>query len=64
MAKPGRATHGKRTREMQKQDKRKEKEEKRAVRKEEKASATPVSRIPGEDPDLAGIIPGPQKPQE
>ena len=31
--------------------------ERRAKRREEKAE---VVRVPGEDPDIAGIVPGPQ----
>lgn len=59
MAKPGRATQMKRSREMAKQDKRKDKEEKRAIKKEQK-DLNPDAFNDGEDPDLAGIVPGPQ----
>ncbi len=59
MAKPNKATQAKRGRELAKQDKRKEKAERRAERKEDRPN---ISRVAGgEDPDLAGIIPGPQK---
>jgi hypothetical protein len=62
MAKPNKATQAKRGRELKKQDKRKEKEERRAGRAQDKA-ASPRSQN-GEDPDLVGIYPGPQKPIE
>ena len=48
----------KREKEKQKKDKAKEKEEKRALR-----NANKVDRVVGangEDPDIAGIVPGPQ----
>ena len=64
MAKSGRATQGKRVREMQKKDKRQEKAAKRTIRKDQKAANDALPGAPGEDPDLAGIVPGPQKPQE
>jgi hypothetical protein len=62
MAKPGRASQAKRGREKAKQEKRKDKLERRALRKQEKE----VGPRPdgAEDPDLAGIVPGPQPPQE
>jgi hypothetical protein len=47
----------KRSRELAKQAKRKEKEERRAQRKTAGTGASGE-----EDPDLAGIIPGPQPP--
>jgi hypothetical protein len=52
----------KRLKEKARQDKQREKFEKREQRKTEKANRPPVA--PGEDPDLAGIVPGPQPPQE
>ena len=62
MAKPGRATQGKRNRELAKQDKRKEKEDRRTQRKEQKTQPSDSPFSSDEDPDLAGIVPGPQKP--
>ncbi len=66
MARPGPQTHKKRQRELAKQEKRKLKAERRVQRKEQKAleleSAEGVD--PGVDPDLADIVPGPQKPLE
>lgn len=61
MARPGPTTQAKRQRERAQKEKRKAKEEERASRKEEKArnAARPVT--PGQDPDLEGIVPGPQK---
>ncbi len=62
MAKPGRATQGKRIRERAKLEKQKEKQERRNQRKEAKDNKL---RPAGEaDPDLAGIVPGPQPPRE
>ncbi len=52
-------TINKRQKERQRQDKQREKEAKRQQRRQEK-----VPRAPGdpnvEDPDIAGIVPGPQ----
>ena len=65
MARPGPQSQAKRQRELAKQEKRKLKQERRAQRKEQKAldSADSANTTkPGEDPDLAGVIPGPQKP--
>jgi hypothetical protein len=59
MAKPARATQEKRKRERDRQERKAEKREVRAKRKEERGSR-PRSLSDGEDPDLAGIIPGPQ----
>jgi len=58
VGKPGRATQEKKRRERKKQEKRQEKLERRDIRKSEKKD-----RLPGEeeeDPDIAGIVPGPQ----
>ena len=62
MAKPGRATQAKRNREVLKREKQSNKEERRAVKKEQKAQRPTDEFSAGEDPDLFGIIPGPQKP--
>jgi hypothetical protein len=59
MAKPSRATREKRTREKALQEKRREKLDRRLLRKMEKDNNPRPS--PGEDPDLAGIVPGPQR---
>jgi hypothetical protein len=56
---PAKATQAKRNREIQRQTRNKEKEERRAQRKAEKPN-TP--RSDDEDPDLAGIVAGPQPP--
>lgn len=63
MAKRGPTTFSKRQREREKQEKRKLKLEKRAQRKEEKANRQ-TSTETGVDPDIAGIVPGPQPPLE
>ena len=60
IARPGKATLAKRARERAKQVKQKEKEERRALRKEEKKST--LRPDDGEDPDIAGMVPGPQEP--
>ncbi|MEW6364494.1 MAG: hypothetical protein AB1714_07630 [Acidobacteriota bacterium] len=62
MAKPGKAALGKRVRERAKMEKRQKKAERRAQRKVEKENRP---RGEGEqDPDLAGIVPGPQPPRD
>jgi hypothetical protein len=48
----------KRNKEKQRQERQREKEQKRQQRKEDRGTRTPVE--PGVDPDIAGIIPGPQ----
>ena len=63
MARPGPQTHKKRQRELAKQEKRKLKAERRAQRKEQKAlESEQAVDTGGIDPDLAEIVPGPQKP--
>ena len=52
-------TFKKRQKELARQQKQKEKALRRLQRKEEKAN-TDESRTDGEDPDIAGIHPGPQ----
>jgi len=49
----------KRQKEAARRDKQRKKDEKKEQRKREKADNT-SPRLPGEDPDIAGIIPGPQ----
>jgi hypothetical protein len=51
-------TSNKRARAKAQQDRRKEKEQRRAEARERKANTPP--RNDNEDPDIAGIIPGPQ----
>lgn len=48
----------KRQKEMKRQERNQEKEARKADRKREKAARGPMAD--GEDPDIAGIIPGPQ----
>jgi len=48
----------KRQKELERLERRKEKDERREQRRKEKAERPPTPE--GEDPDLAGIIPGPQ----
>lgn len=57
----GRST--KRQKEQARAQWQREKEEKRATRRRERAEKT-ENLPPGEDPDIAGIIPGPQPPLE
>jgi len=52
----------KRKKEQDRQRKKRDKEAMRVERKEEKAKREPLA--PGEDPDIAGINPGPQPPLE
>ena len=58
MAKKSRPTSQKRIKEKARQEKQKEKDARRVEARERKAN-TP-QRGPGEDPDIAGIVPGPQ----
>lgn len=58
MANRTRPTLEKRAKERARQEKRKQKEERRASAKASRASAP--RRADGEDPDIAGIVPGPQ----
>jgi len=58
MAKSTRPTANKRAREKARIDRQKEKERRRAETREKKASMP--AREGGEDPDIAGIVAGPQ----
>jgi len=58
MAKTSRPTQQKRAKEKARQEKQQQKEARRLQSKERKASAG--VNIAGEDPDIAGIRPGPQ----
>jgi hypothetical protein len=57
MGNRGRATFAKRQREIARQERAREKAAKRVERN---ASKTKLERAGGEDPDIAGIVPGPQ----
>jgi hypothetical protein len=52
----------KRQKELTRAKKQQEKNERREQRKKEKIERREQPRAPGEDPDLAGIVPGPQPP--
>ena len=54
------ATFEKRRKEMKRQQKQKEKAAKQMARKDEKTKVGPS--VLGEDPDLAGLVPGPNQP--
>ncbi|HEY3359680.1 MAG TPA: hypothetical protein VGQ83_40905 [Polyangia bacterium] len=58
MASPGRPSQAKRQKERDRITHQKDKEAQRAQRKLEKSSRP--GRTDGEDPDIAGIVPGPQ----
>ena len=58
MANRGRATFAKRQREIQRQERAREKAAKRVERN---ASRIKLDRAAGVDPDIAGIVPGPQE---
>jgi hypothetical protein len=62
MAKSTRPTGSKRAREKAQQERQKEKEKRRAEARERRANAP--ARTGDEDPDLAGIQPGPQPPPD
>ena len=55
------ATFAKRQRENQRREKAKDKEQRKAERRKNVGN-NPVAE--GEDPDIAGIVPGPQPPAE
>jgi hypothetical protein len=57
MGKDSRPSFQKRAKEKARQEKRKEKDARRVETKDRRANASPRT---GEDPDIAGIIPGPQ----
>jgi len=48
----------KRNKEKQRQDRQREKDAKRQQRRDDKGNRAPAE--PGVDPDIAGIVPGPQ----
>lgn len=52
----------KRNKEKLRQEKQRDKELRRKQRREDRGKAVPVA--PGEDPDIAGIVPGPQPQPE
>lgn len=52
----------KRQKERERAERQRAKAEKKKARREEKATRLPGD--PGEDPDIAGIVPGPQPPPE
>lgn len=52
----------KRQKERERQERQREKAAKKKARREEKAGQAPTMN--GEDPDIAGIVPGPQPPLE
>lgn len=54
----------KRQKELARQEKRRVKEEKREQRRKEKGERIEVANPATDDPDIAGIIPGPQPPLE
>ncbi len=58
MAKKSRQTFLKRAKEKARQDRQRDKDARRAEAKDRKANLPPKGD--GEDPDIAGIVPGPQ----
>jgi hypothetical protein len=52
----------KRQKERERQERQREKAERKKARRAEKAAHNPAAN--GEDPDIAGIVPGPQPPVE
>ena len=55
-------TPAKRQKEKNRQDRQRDKEKRREQRRHERANTTRPTN--GEDPDIAGIVPGPQPPLE
>lgn len=62
MARRTRSTFKKRQKEIARQQKQQDKQARRLQKKQEREETTPVNS--GEDPDIAGIRPGPQPPPE
>ncbi len=60
LANKTRSSFGKRQKEVARQTRRKEKDAKRLEAKQKKAEGGTDAGGSGEDPDLAGIVPGPQ----
>jgi hypothetical protein len=54
----------KRQKEAARRERQRLKDEKKEQRKKEKAERPDQPVAPGEDPDIAGIVPGPQPPLE
>ena len=63
MGQPSRATQAKRNRERAQKEKAESKQVDRGLRKEAKGKDRALAIEAGLDPDLIGIIPGPQPPQ-
>lgn len=63
MARSGPASFAKRKRELEKKRKRQAKLDQRAERKAQKAQRAAQQVDDGGDPDLKGIVPGPQPPR-
>ncbi len=60
MSTQGRPSIGKRQKELNRLDRQREKAAERARRADERKNRPPAA--PGVDPDIAGVIPGPQPP--
>lgn len=60
MASNGRPSITKRNREQARKERAQEKAQRRDQRSTERQNRAPVAE--GEDPDIAGIVPGPQRP--
>lgn len=63
MGRPSQATKAKRDRERMRQERQQDKQEKRVQRSEQKKERDRLL-IEGVDPDIAGIVPGPQSQTE
>jgi len=63
MGAQGRPSIGKRQKEQARLERQREKERERVERRAKRLSSG-EDRVPGEDPDLAGIVPGPQPPAD
>jgi hypothetical protein len=59
MGMKGRPTVGKRQKEQARRERQQRKEQERTQRRANRSTAEPDA--PGEDPDIAGIVPGPQR---
>ena len=64
MAKPAGATQEKRRRERNRKEIKEEKSRERALKKDDKKATRAEMIANGEDPDLVGIVAGPQEPTD
>lgn len=64
MARRSGSTFKKRQKEMARQQRAQDKFARRLEKKKERGENPSSGGLPGEDPDIAGIVPGPQPPRD